>query len=129
MGPCFRDCHCDGFNACQFHTANTVAGDMPKSYYPRNSFILGLGVFVRLDKYVMVNFSGRQCHGSTPPLAPRGEKPVAWAYRLTVVSYPPERMTDSSSCFPVGALPNGKPFSVPPEAVMLMYVIGLLFPW
>jgi hypothetical protein len=86
------------------------------------------GGVLRLDKYVTVNFSGRRHHGSTPPLAPCGEKPVAWAYRLTVVSYPPERMTDGSSHFPVGALPNGEPFSVPPEAVMLIYVVGLLFP-
>jgi hypothetical protein len=100
-----------------FYTNIISDPDLPDGYNPGNFFVLYFGVFVVMKKHMGINFSGLRRHGGTPPTAPLGMEPEAWAYRFVVVSYPPNGLTNGNCRYVLGALPGNVPFSVPPEAV------------
>ncbi|KAM6491413.1 hypothetical protein JOM56_013187, partial [Amanita muscaria] len=70
--------------------------DLPPNYEPGRFHLLGLGLFATLEQFRVTTFSGLRRHGGTPPLAPRGQTIIDWAYRLMFVLYPPAAMLDSA---------------------------------
>jgi hypothetical protein len=79
--------------------------------------LLALGFYTKVKPLRMVTFSGLFKHGGTSPLSPPGIEPAPWAYRLTVILYPPEAMISSNGRQLVGfaSLPGGKLLSLTPE--------------
>lgn len=94
--------------------------DIPEDYDPGRFFLYALGIYIVMENFVCVNFSGHHMHGGQPPTAPRGEAPLSWAYRFVVISYPPEKMTNGSSqmvlgTIPLGVLPKERTFQLSKE--------------
>jgi hypothetical protein len=54
--------------------------------------LLAFGVYIVLQQFCVMNFSGLRCHGGTPPLSPPGVPPAADANRVMTVLYPPSSM-------------------------------------
>lgn len=84
--------------------------DVPVTYSPGAFHILQLGVFVTLNKYVGVTFSGRRKHVGTAPTPPLGAPPAPYAYRKNTVWYPKQATVDGKSRFTLASLP-GRPLS------------------
>lgn len=57
--------------------------------HPGHFFLLELGVFVKLENYTLLAFSGLQTHGGSPPRPISLDSPFpAQAIRLTFIAYP-----------------------------------------
>lgn len=85
----------------------TSHSDLPTHYHPGFFFIFELGIFIELTNGTSIMFSGLFRHGGTPPLCTKKGKEVSWAVRLNLILYPPSSMTDGTSMYAFGALPNG----------------------
>jgi len=74
-----------------YFTNMIALSDLPDSYDPGCFFILYPGVFIKLDNFATVNFSGLRAHGGTSPYAPEGADPVGFrsATRFAIIYYPP----------------------------------------
>lgn len=70
-----------------------------------------------MEPFASINFCGVRYHGGSPPTAPIGTKPAKHAYRLVIVSYPPNKMTNGEACYAFGANPDNTPYMVPPEVL------------
>ncbi|KAJ2922527.1 hypothetical protein H1R20_g14570, partial [Candolleomyces eurysporus] len=90
----FGGAHFDeGDDPCWF-TNMITSSSLPDDYDPGYFFLLVYGVYTRLSNGGGFNFHGNVKHGGSGPFPPRGEKPPPSAYRLTLISYPPERAVD-----------------------------------
>ncbi|KAJ3519810.1 hypothetical protein NMY22_g13029 [Coprinellus aureogranulatus] len=58
--------------------------DIPENYDPGSFHVLQLGIFVVLEKYVGITFSGQRRHVGTAPTPPVGCPPQLSAYRCNV---------------------------------------------
>ena len=123
IGP-FGDAHRDKKDSPAHYTHMTAMSDLPNGYDPGRFFILYPGVFISLDNYSCINFSGLRFHGSTPPRAPAGADPseLLWATRFCLIHYPPRGQTSGNMRYALGALPDHSIFFIPPEMTNAMWV-------
>ncbi|KAJ3539558.1 hypothetical protein NMY22_g4683 [Coprinellus aureogranulatus] len=118
LGNQLGDFGCEHFdkNDSPDHLTTMFANpDVPKEYKSGAFHILHLGVFVVLDKYVGVTFSGRRLHVGTAPTPPPGCPAVPYAYRFNVVWYPKDASVDGQSRFTLASLPGKKSAPSCPE--------------
>jgi hypothetical protein len=97
--------------------------NVPDGYLPGMFFVLQLGVFVCLEEYRGINFSGRRKHGGTAPVCPT-DHPMdlrSWAIRFVGIHYPPARIFSASVRASLAALPNNEAFFMAPEMVNTGY--------
>ncbi|KAJ3512625.1 hypothetical protein NMY22_g15276 [Coprinellus aureogranulatus] len=100
--------HYDGRDSPDHFTTMFSNPDIPAYYKPGAFHILQLGVFVVLDKYVGVTFSGQRRHVGTAPTPPLGAPSEESAYRFNVVCYPKDGAVDGLSRFTLASLPGKK---------------------
>ncbi|KAF6750466.1 hypothetical protein DFP72DRAFT_1072189 [Ephemerocybe angulata] len=114
----FGEAHFDDKD-CPGHTTNMqVASQLPEGWDPGYFHLVGLGVFVALDKHTSFNFQGNRRHGASGPFPPPGtdlSSIPAWAYRFTLISYPPSRMCNQKCRYRVAATPSSEPIFLAPE--------------
>ena len=74
-------------------------------------------MFITLELYSVVFFSGRLVHGGTAPLAPPGDDPPPpWSYRNVVIGYPSSLILRGTARHAFGAMPLDKePLYITPE--------------
>ncbi len=121
----FGEKHRDKKDNPAYYTHMTAMSNLPDDYDPGRFFILYPGVFVSLENYKSINFSGLRFHGGTPPRAPPGADPATlqWATRFCLIHYPPRGQTNGEQRYALGGLPGGKGvFFVPSEMTQAMYV-------
>ena len=102
-----------------------AVSDLPDDYDPGRFFILYPGIFVSLNNYKSINFSGLHFHGGTPLRAPPDANPATlqWATQFCLIHYPPRGQTNSGQHYALGGLPGGKEvFFIPSEMMQAMYV-------
>ena len=99
-------------------TCMMAHSDLPSGYHPGCFFLLELGIFVVLDNYTCINFSGLRYHGGTPPTC-RGI-PKKWAYRFILIWYPNNMMLNGGSLHTFAVLPHGYLFSIRPEMMSIL---------
>ncbi|KAJ6459368.1 hypothetical protein C8R47DRAFT_1226657 [Mycena vitilis] len=87
-------------------TNMTMCSRLPDSYSLSKFHIFGLGIYFTLHNFDSANFCGLYHHGGTPPIAPSGVEVAKDAYRITFISYPPEKMGDGLGHVVVGAMPT-----------------------
>lgn len=100
--------HTDSHDAVGYYSHMTTNSDIPDGYDPGCFFILEIGVFVPLKRYMSINFSGLRRHGGSSPTAPRGQTVEEYCYRVVLISYPPNNMTNGNARYSLGAIPQGK---------------------
>ncbi|KAL0577859.1 hypothetical protein V5O48_004131 [Marasmius crinis-equi] len=99
--------------------------NVPRDYEAGRFHLLEDGIYIELDDFQVMCFSGLQYHGGTPPRAPKGEAPVHSAVRLNVILYPPKQILNGDSRLNIAPAPGPKaksgdikapePFRLPPE--------------
>ncbi|RXW11975.1 hypothetical protein EST38_g13879, partial [Candolleomyces aberdarensis] len=90
----FGGAHFDeGDDPCWF-TNMITSSSLPDDYDPGYFFLLIYGVYTRSSNGGGFNFHGNVKHGGSGPFPPSGVEPPPSAYRLTLISYPPERAVD-----------------------------------
>ncbi|RDB25403.1 hypothetical protein Hypma_008134 [Hypsizygus marmoreus] len=109
--------HRDNGDHGAYFTNMLAHSDLPPGYDPGHFFIFGLGVYVVLDNFTCVNFSGLRMHGGQPPTAPLGEEPLDWAYRFVVISYPLEKMSSGDAHVVLAALPKDSTYDIFTEMI------------
>jgi hypothetical protein len=107
--------HQDNKDNAGYYTHIVAVSDLPESYDPGRFFILYPGVFVTLENFASLDFSGLRMHGGTAPTAPSGEDVVEWADRVVIVSYPPNGQTQGNQRYALGGMPDNSTFFIPPE--------------
>jgi len=109
--------HRDTKDNAGYFTHMMAMSDLPSGYDSGRFFILFPGIFVSLDEFVCINFSGLRMHGGTPPIAPEGADPIEleWAVRFVEIWYPPARQTSGDQRYALGGMPNNTTFFIPPE--------------
>lgn len=99
----------DHFDAqdCKGLYTNTISWpDMPDDYEPGLFFLLFARIYIRMEKYLGVNFSGLHKHGGSAPTAPDGKVLEGWETRFVLVSYAQSLAYTGSVRFPMYANPN-----------------------
>jgi hypothetical protein len=93
-----------------------------EGYEPGRFHLLSMGLYIKLDPFKLMGFSGLRKHGGTPPLSPPGKPPADSAYRIMVVMYPPASMLSQSANHRAGfgSLPDGKIFALAPEMTSIL---------
>ena len=91
----------------------TVLSDLPDEpgWEPGRFHLLTLGVYITLEPFRAMFFTGRLRHGGTAPLQPPGDNqpPIPeWAYRLTAIGYPSRRIVEGDVRHSLAALPHKK---------------------
>ncbi|KAI0744320.1 hypothetical protein C8Q80DRAFT_1272880 [Daedaleopsis nitida] len=99
------------------YTSMITYSDLAEDDDPGYFIVLDLGIAVLLEGLVVINFCGLRWHGGYPPTAAPGKKPKCWAYRFTIVCYPPHSMLNGSAVLSFAALPGKKFFWMPPEFI------------
>ena len=84
--------HTDKNDSVPGMTFMMVLSDLPTEdgWDPGRFHLLSIGVYLLLEPFTVVFFTGRLLHGGTAPLSPPGTVPPESAYRLIFVGYPPE---------------------------------------
>ena len=100
-----------------YYTHMLSLSDLPDNFDPGRFFILYPGVFITLENFACINFSGLRFHGGSPPRAPAGTPAsvLEWAIRFCLIHYPPRGQTMGKQRFALGAFPNNDTFFVAPE--------------
>jgi hypothetical protein len=121
LGP-FGQSHRDRKDSPGYYSHMIAMSDLPNGYDPGRFFILYPGVFITLDNYSSINFSGLRFHGSTPPRAPAcaDSSELQWATRFCLIHYPPRGQTSGGQRYALGALPDHSIFFIPPEMTQAM---------
>ncbi|KAF8220141.1 hypothetical protein L208DRAFT_1160216, partial [Tricholoma matsutake] len=93
-----------------------------KGYESGHFNLLSMGLYIKLDPFKLMRFSGLCKHGGTPPLSPPGKPPADSACRIMVVMYPPASMLSQSANHRAGfaLLPNGNIFTLAPEMTSVL---------
>jgi hypothetical protein len=81
---------------------------LPNTYTLSQFHIPRLGIYFTLRNFDSANFCGLNYHGGTPPVAPRGVELQKDAYRITFISYLPEKMGEGLGHVVIGAMPTAK---------------------
>ena len=106
----FGGAHTDENDSAAGFSCMTVLSDLPdgEGWEPGRFHLLTLGVFVTLEPFMVVFFTGRLRHGGTAPLQPPEDaKPLPpWAYRLTAIGYPSRRIVEGDVRHALAALPH-----------------------
>ncbi|KAF8953459.1 hypothetical protein BDZ97DRAFT_1767424 [Flammula alnicola] len=111
--------HIDSDDSPGHYSHMATVSDLPEGFDPGRFFVLYPGVFVTLDSFASVCFSGLRRHGSSPPIAPAAAAAdeLSWATRVTLISYPPKGMTGDFQKRPLGALGLGNVLYTTPEMI------------
>jgi len=90
--------HCNTKDNPAYSTNMIAISDLPDGFDPGRFFILYPGVFITLDNFASINFSGLRCHSGTAPYAPEGCEAALLqrAIRVALISYPPNRQTQGN---------------------------------
>jgi hypothetical protein len=100
--------HFDAFDFSGAFTNVVSIPDLPDNMDPGNLFFLLAGVYVRLDPYMSVNFSGLHLHGGSPPVIPKGMTVKGWETRCNGVDYPQSVTLEGEAQYPLVAAPDNK---------------------
>lgn len=100
--------HLDKHDSAGRFTNMTMCSRLPDDYTLSKFHVLSLGIYFTLRNFDSANFCGLNHHGGTPPIAPPGVAVAEDAYRITFISYPPEKMGDGLGHVVVGAMPAAK---------------------
>ncbi|KAL0577345.1 hypothetical protein V5O48_004644 [Marasmius crinis-equi] len=95
---------------------------VPKNYEAGRFHLLKDGMYIELDNFQVMCFSGLQWHGGTPPRAPEGETPHPSGVRLNVILYPPKMILNGQSRLNIAPAPAPMPKAgdrKPPEPFRL----------
>lgn len=115
MGPS-GDTHFDAFDFSGVFSNAVSFGDIPDDFHPGCFFFLLAGVYVRLDEFVSVNFSGLHIHGGTSAVAPKGVTLKGWEHRVVSVGYSQSITLEGEARYPLCAGPdNQTPIYITPE--------------
>jgi hypothetical protein len=90
--------------------------DLPPKSEPGRFYFTELGIWVRMDYLKSVNFLGQCHHVGTPSMAAQGVEPSPDGVRGVVVNYLPSVLLEAKNLWPLGSLPSGDTYYVPPEA-------------
>jgi hypothetical protein len=84
--------------------------------------LLSMGLYIKLNPFKLMGFSGLRKHGGTPPLSPSGKPPADSACRIMVIMYSPASMLFqlANHCVAFRLLPNGKIFTLAPEMTSVL---------
>lgn len=82
---------CNQGDSMGHFTTMTSLSRLPEGYDPRQFFILYPGLYITLNNFATVSFSGLRRHGGTAPYTPEGADDVEFesAIRFAVINYPP----------------------------------------
>src|SRR5882724_2660414 len=105
----FSGPHIDHYDAPGGFTAMISNCDIPDVYEPGHFHILELGVYIILDSFVSVYFSGLRVHGGTSPIGPKDSPPVPWAYRLNIILYPSDVFVQNTGVTALATFPCQDP--------------------
>jgi hypothetical protein len=83
-----------------------MCSNLPDNYTLSQFHIIRFGIYFVLRNFDSANFCGLNYHGGTPAVAPEGVAVANDAYRMTFISYPPEKMGDGLGHIVVGAMPT-----------------------
>ncbi|KAF8573714.1 hypothetical protein K439DRAFT_1624858 [Ramaria rubella] len=111
----FGGMHVDSGDHLAYLSNLTILSDLPPDYHPGVFMLYELGVYIRMDSCIGVNFSGLCFHSGTAPTAPLGQEPDPSLNRLVHVAYPPNCVMDMSSRQVLGGLLGGNMLYVTPE--------------
>ena len=104
MGP-FGRTHFDPKDYSGAFSNLVLMPDLLDNMDTSSLFILLAGIYIPLNSYVSVNFSGLHFHGSTPPLVPEGTDIKGWEAKLNSVLYPQSTTLEGGALYPlVGSL-------------------------
>lgn len=109
--------HRDQGDSAGHFTTMISLSRLPEGYDPGRFFILYPGLYITLDNFATVSFSGLRRHGGTAPYTPEGADDADFesAVRFAVINYPPARQTGGNQRYALGSLPRTGPFTIPPE--------------
>jgi len=89
--------HTDCHDCPQSFTSMFAMGNLDKyDIHPGMFFFLELGVYVELQNYRLVQFSGLHLHGGSPPRAAPGKEVPKEATRLVNINYPNDGILSGS---------------------------------
>ncbi|KAF8972601.1 hypothetical protein BDZ97DRAFT_1913105 [Flammula alnicola] len=113
------EAHVDSDDSPGHYSHMAAVSDLPEGFDPGRFFVLYPGVFITLDPFSSVCFSGLRRHGSSPPIVPPAATAdeLSWATRVTLISYPPKGMTGDFQKRPLGALGLGNVLYTTPEMI------------
>ncbi|KAJ7934024.1 hypothetical protein B0H13DRAFT_2306049 [Mycena leptocephala] len=97
--------HNDNKDSPARFTNMTMCSNLPDNYTLSQFHIVRFGIYFVLHNFDSANFCGLNYHGGTPAIAPEGVEVAPDAYRMTFISYPPEKMGDGLGHVVVGAMP------------------------
>lgn len=90
--------------------------DIPAKYTSGQMHFLLPRVFVELDEFTALNFSGLHFHGGTSPTAPEGCTREGWETRAILVNYPQRLALDGEAVLPLASGPgNVGSINITPE--------------
>jgi hypothetical protein len=98
--------HIDCNDAPAAFTAMISNCNIPSTYEPGCFHIIELGMYIVLDSFVTILFSGLRRHGGTSPIGPRNFPPVPWAYRINVILYPSNVFVENAGVTALAAFPH-----------------------
>ena len=88
---------------------------------PGRFHLLTRGVYVNLDPFCPIFFSGLLPHGGTSSIAPPGETAPAWAHRSVFVAYSPQNIMNGTTRHSFTDIPRqAVPLHISPEMVGVM---------
>lgn len=100
--------HIDKNDALLGYTNLLAASQLLGGEDPGRFFLVGLGVYAKLEGICSIAFSGRHAHGGFPPTAQPGTKPDPRSVRLVLVAYPPKAQFDAHAKFKFANTPDGE---------------------
>lgn len=85
-----------------------ACSDIPSSYNPGVIVVLLPMVYMKLNKFNGLKFSGLHLHGGTPPTAPINNKLLGWETRMVCVSYRTSLAAEGKARYALCAATNNR---------------------